>query len=314
MRVFVSAFAAALLLIAGPAFAEEGGTGHYLPGSMASFLDASPTSGSYGLKLNAVYYDGSLGRDPITISGLTLQDVKAESYALGLVGFWSPKLDLPEQWSYATAVAVPYVWVDVEGEVTAGGLQGRKSDSINGFGDIMFFPAMVTYAVSPDFKVDGRLGIYAPTGRYEVGRLANTGKNYWSFEPAFGLYYFGKENGIEATWIGAVVFNTENEDTDYHSGTQLHMEGALAQHFPLLGGFAGVGATAFWYDQITDDNGSGAVLGAFKARTMGIGPNLSWAGKLGPCELVSEVKWLPELKTRNRLEGDYIWMKLVLKF
>ena len=91
-------------------------------------------------------------------------------------------MGLPEQWSYATVVAVLYVWVDVEGTVTAGGLQGRKSDSIDGFGDILFFPAMATYAVSPDFKVDGRLGIYAPTGRYEVGRLANTGKNYWSFE------------------------------------------------------------------------------------------------------------------------------------
>jgi hypothetical protein len=314
VRVSFPAFAAALLLIVPSAYAEEGGTGHYLPGSMASFLDATPTSGSYGLKLNAVYYDGSLGRDPITFAGLTLQDVKAESYALGLVGFWSPKLDLPEQWSYATAVAVPYVWVEVEGTVSAGGLQGRKSDSINGFGDILLFPLMLTYAVSPDFKVDGRLGIYAPTGRYKVGRLANTGKNYWTFEPALGLYYFGKENGIEATLIGAVDLNTKNEDTEYQSGTQLHVEGALAQHFPLLGGFAGVGATAFWYDQITDDSGSGAVLGGFQARTTGVGPAISWAGKLGSCEIVSEVKWLPELETRNRLEGDYFWMKLVAKF
>ena len=93
------------------------------------------------------------------------------------------------------------------------------------------------------------------------------------------------------------------------------MEGVLAQHFPLLGGFAGVGATAFWYDQITDDSLEAApYLEHSMLARWASGRTFRGLGKLGPCEVVSEVKWLPELETRNRLEGDYLWMKLVLKF
>jgi len=40
---------------------------------------------------------------------------------------------------------------------------------------------------SVDMKYDVRLGIYAPTGEYEKGQLANAGRNYWTFEPACHL-------------------------------------------------------------------------------------------------------------------------------
>jgi hypothetical protein len=35
---------------------------------------------------------------------------------------------------------------------------------------------------------------------------------------------------------------------------------------------------------------------------------------LGQQNLVAELRWLPELETRNRLEGDYIWLKVVYQF
>lgn len=296
------------------AWAEEGGTGHYLPGSMSSFADASPTTGALGLKLNAVYYNGSFGLEPAPIAGVTAVDLKAESYAVGLVGFWSPKIGLPENWSYAVAVTVPYVWVNVSGQVTTGRGPGKRSDSIDGIGDVLVFPAMVTYSVTADLKLDGRLGIYAPTGRYEVGRLANTGKNYWTFEPTLGLYYFGKKNGIEASLLAGTDFNTKNNDTDYQSGTQFHAEGTLAQHVPLAGGVAGVGVTGFWYQQVTADRGAGATFGDFEARSSGVGPVASWAGKIGSVDAVVELKWLHELATQKRLEGDYAWLKVIVRF
>ena len=31
-------------------------------------------------------------------------------------------------------------------------------------------------------------------------------------------------------------------------------------------------------------------------------------------DVIAEVKWLHEMETRNRLEGDYIWFKLIFKF
>jgi hypothetical protein len=35
---------------------------------------------------------------------------------------------------------------------------------------------------------------------------------------------------------------------------------------------------------------------------------------MGERKLVLELKWLAELETKNRLQGDYIWLKLVYSF
>jgi hypothetical protein len=227
---------------------------------------------------------------------------------------WRPPLDLGARWSYAFSATVPFVSLDVTANVEAGATTVRRTSSLDGFGDIVLMPLMLNYNVSSNLNVNFRTGIYAPTGDYEVGRLANTGKNFWTFEPTLGLMYFGVNNGREASVFVGADFNTENPDTHYQSGTQFHVDGTLAQHFPLLGGLAGVGVNGFWYDQITGDSGSGATYGSFEARTTGVGPVLSYVFKLGKVDMIAEAKWLHELDTTKRLEGDIVWFKLVAKF
>ena len=126
--------------------------------------------------------------------------------------------------------------------------------------------------------------------------------------------YFGVNNGIEASVFFGADFNMENPDTNYKSGTQVHLDGTLAQHFPLFKGLAGVGVNGFWYEQVAGDSGAGATFGDFKARATGVGPVLSYAFKLGKVDMIAEAKWLHEFETRNRLEGDTVWFKLVAKF
>jgi hypothetical protein len=58
--------------------------------------------------------------------------------------------------------------------------------------------------------------------------------------------YFGQKNGIEVSVITGFDFNTDNPDTDYKSGQQVHVDGTLAQHFPLAGGLAGGGVSAYY--------------------------------------------------------------------
>lgn len=293
--------------------AEEGGTGHYLPGAIASFVDGTPSAPTFVTRLNGIYYDGSFG-GALPMAGLAPVNVDAQSYAAGLTLLWRPKLELAPGLSYALSTTVPYVWLDVKGDFTAGATTVRRSSSENGLGDIVLMPIMLNYTVSSNVHLDFRTGIYAPTGDYEVGRLANTGKNFWTIEPTVGFLYFGQKNGIEASVYAGADFNTENEDTHYQSGTQFHVDGTLAQHFPLFGGLAGVGVSGYWYDQLTGDSGSGATFGDFKGRTTGVGPALSYVCKVGGNDLITEIKWLHEVETRNRLEGDYLWLKVVLKF
>jgi hypothetical protein len=112
-----------------------------------------------------------------------------------------------------------------------------------------------------------------------------------------------------------MTFNTENNDTDYKSGSVVHVEASVQQLLPPGPGLIGLGANAFLYEQVTGDSGSGAVLGDFKGRSIGIGPVIDYILPLkNESLLVAEFKWLPELSTDNRLEGNYFWLKTAYKF
>ena len=162
---------------------------------------------------------------------------------------------------------IPYVWLEVSADVSANAITARRSSSVSGLGDIVLQPVLLNQNINPDFNINYRLTAYAPTGSYELGRLANTGKNFWTLEPTVGFMYFGQKNGREASVFVGADFNQENPDTHYKSGTQFHIDSTFAQHFPWQGGLAGVGLNLFYYEQVTDDSGAGATLGAFRGKT-----------------------------------------------
>ncbi len=295
--------------------AEEGGTGHYLPGSISSFVDGTPPDPAFVARFNGGYCNASLpGSLPLSGIRPAPLNVNAESFGGGLTLLWRPSFELAPGLSYAMNATIPYVSLTVDANVGIGPVTVRRSSSVSSLGDIVLMPLMLNYAVTEDFHVDFRTGIYAPTGDYEVGRLANSGKNFWTVEPTIGFLYFGKKNGIEASVYAGTDFNSENEDTHYKSGTQFHLDGTVAQHFHLLGGLTGVGVAGYWYTQVTGDSGSGATLGSFEGFSTGVGPVVSYACKLGGKDLVTEAKWLHDVETKKRLEGDYVWLRVVLKF
>lgn len=295
--------------------AEEGGSGHYLPGSIASFMDGISPTETLILRVNVLNYQGDVGLGRrLPIAGQTALNAEARSTGVGLTFFWRPEWGgIGERWSYAMSATIPLIVMNVSADVETDIGTVRRTDKASGLGDLILMPLMFNYNVNPDFNINMRLTFYAPTGSYEKGRLANTGKNFWSIEPLFGLMYFGQKNGIEASLLGGLTINQENRATDYKSGNQLHFDGTLAQHFPFMGGLASVGVTGFYYEQVTGDSGAGAKFGDFKAKTVGIGPSISYIKKLNGEELLTELKWLHETETENRLEGDTVFLKVMLK-
>jgi hypothetical protein len=306
----------AVALLSGPVHAEEGGTGHYLPGSMASFVDGVPAQETFIARYNFAFWDAEASaRRQIPIAGLLTAGADLTSYANGISLLWRPPFGgLGESWSYAMSATIPYVDVDISADILTPLGTVRRQDDISGIGDIVLMPLLLNQNLSPDFNINYRLGVYAPTGRYEVGRLANTGKNYWTIEPTVGFMYFGHDNGREASLFLGADYNFENPDTDYQSGLQAHLDGTLAQHFPLWGGLAGVGAAGYWYEQLEGDSGAGATLGDFKGRTAGFGPVLSYSTKVSGVDVIAELKWLHEFETKLRPNGDFVWLKFVAKF
>jgi hypothetical protein len=311
---------AIIILIQPCAYAEEGGGGHYMPGANASFIDALPGKPGLAVANFFNYYDASAntGRR-LPFGGLVTASLDATAYSDTIVALYQTPLQLLGG-HYSMGVGIPYVWMKVKGEARATGPQGQAithtvTDKASGIGDILLYPFMLGWTgLNGDLKYDVRLGIYAPTGEYEKGKLANVGKNYWTFEPAASISYMSSKTGLELTAFAGMDFNTKNTDTEYRSGTQFHLDLTVAQHLPLFGGIVGIGANGFYYQQISGDSGSGAILGDFKGRTLGIGPALSYVTKICGKDFAAEAKWLPEMDVSKRLKGDSIWFKLAMSF
>jgi len=316
-HVILFTFVTIAILVPLSTHAEEGGSGHYAPGGSASFIDTLP--GKPGLAIANFFnsYDGSARfSKQIPTAGLITGGLDATAYSDTIVALYETPLKLLGG-NYGVGLAIPFVWVKAKGEVTGpAGATFTVRDSASGIGDILFYPFMLGWVgLGGDLKSDVRLGIYAPTGDYDKGALANVGKNYWTFEPAVSLSYISSKIGLELTTFAGMDFNTENHATDYQTGTQFHLDVTVAEHLPLLGGVIGIGANGFYYQQVTGDSSPfDAYLGDFKGRTVGIGPVLSYITKVFGKNLAAEVKWLPELDVKNRLEGDYFWFKLGMAF
>jgi hypothetical protein len=302
--------------------AEQGGSAHYMPGAAASFIDAFPGKpGGIAVLNYFTYYDAEVAPSrQLPLGGFLAADIDATVYADTIAAIYQTPWEVLGG-GFAFGVAVPYVWLEVEAQaqrIGPGGVPGPvfdARDTANGVGDITIYPFMLGWTnLVPDLKLDTRLGIYAPTGDYEVGQLANVGKNYWTFEPGIMASWLSSKIGTEVSLYAGVDFNLENQDMDYTSGTSLHLDLTVAQHLPLLGGFVGLGANGFYYDQISGDSGSDALLGDFEGRTIGVGPVFSYVRQIGRTQLLAELKWLPELDTDKRMEGDYVWFKLGVLF
>lgn len=298
------------------AHAEEGGRGHYFPGLTASFIDILPGRPSFSyLNVFASYNGAASAIRQLPTGGLVSQNVGTTACADTSVFVYETSKKLFGG-SYAAAVYVPYFWLTVSASTQAGGVTVSRSDSDEGIGDIEILPLMVGWK-NGETKSGARLGVYAPTGAYERGRLANIGRNYWTFEPGFNVSRISRKTGQEFTAFVACDFNTVNHATDYLSGDIFHIDVTVAQHLPKFGGIAGVGANLFYYRQITADSGSGARLGSFESQTSGIGPVLSYVTKTGrnkTNDLATELKWLPETNVLNRTKGDFVWFKLALVY
>ena len=299
-----------------PASATEGGTTHIIPGSMATLADNAPAAGP-GIFVKPMYlnYSGSASAQIPTAAGLAA-NLEADSNTLALVGGYTFAGKVLGA-AYTVVAALPYTWLDISGNVQlpSGGAK-RIGNSVSGFGDITLIPAMLAWK-EPDspWQFNAVLPIYMPTGNYQVGRLGNTGLNYWTFDPIFGVVYSNAKSGFNALLNTGFAINTENPDTNYKSGNLLHFDGAIQQILPVGKGLMTLGAEGFYFQQVSCDSGSGATLGCFKGRTAGLGPVIGYIQPFSKTEsLVLEFKWLFEMDVKNRLDGDYIWLKAVYKF
>jgi len=307
----VATMLAALVAAPHVAIAGEGGVAHVMPGANATLLDLPPTAPGWFAKPMYINYQGDASAKIPTAAGI-VANTNADVNTFVLGGGYGFEEKVLGGATYGVAAFLPYSWIHVSGDTAA--LGGKQIDSkVDGVGDLTIVPVLLGWK-DGDLQYDFLMPIFAPTGSYELGRLGNPGLNYWTFDPTVGVSYNNAKSGLNAAVHVGYAMNTENSATSYKSGDYLTVDASVQQIFPLGSGFFNVGAEAWYFEQVTCDSGSGATLGCFKGRTSGIGPVLGYIQPIGESKLLVELKWLPELETKNRLNGDYLWLKMVYKF
>lgn len=220
----------------------------------------------------------------------------------------------------ATAIAPRIVWVS--SEQMAGGSPGLHaifpmvnldvniapgmSQTKSGLGDVVFGP-FVGWHHSQNLHTVAGLDIFAPTGAYKNGDLANIGRNYWAAQAVYGVSWIDP-NGINADAKVMYAFNQKNKDTDYKSGQELIVDYSLGWGFGN-GLTAGVGG--YLYQQTTDDKQFGATVADKKGRALSIGPSIKYDSGKG---WFLTAKYQADSNVRNRAEANAFWLKFVAPF
>ena len=102
--------------------------------------------------------------------------------------------------------------------------------------------------------------------------------NHWSADIGGGYTYLNPDTGREFSATAGVTYNFENPDTNYQSGIDAHLDWGLSQ---FVSEQTHVGLVGYFFYQLTGDSGSGAVLGDFKSRVNGVGPQVGHLFEMG---------------------------------
>ena len=296
-----------LAFIAFKAHAAEGGYSNYIPGTYGDFAAAVEPSTKFTLRNDLYYYQADSKRS--MRSGRLEADADLEFIMDFLTMLYKPDVEIFKA-HYAFGVFIPVVHADIESGIRIGDTVESQQDDIFGVGDISLVPAIFFWNHG-NFHFTLSEYIIAPTGRYDSDDLANTGLNYWTFDTDVAVNYLNPETGQDYSLTIGYNYNTENSDTDYQTGQELHIDFAINQF--LSESFA-IGIQGFYLKQITGDSGNGAILGDFKAEAAGIGPAVFWATKIKGQDVSFIGKWLHEYHAENRIEGDHVFFSFAMGF
>lgn len=288
--------------------AAEGAFSHYLPGANGDIFLAVPPEPGFLVANTFWYQTGNVGeavlegRVDLNLDIGNFLNLTALTYTFG-----QPILG----GRYTAGVLIPFGNVDLDATIR-GPLGGRFPTSESSFdlSDIALIPFQMNWASGPwSFKLSEV--IVAPTGGYSKSELVNLGRNYWSFDTIAAVTWFDPQKGTEVSIQPGLMLNTENSDTDYRTGTEFHLDFTLSQF--VSPSFA-LGIRGYYYQQITGDSGSGALLGDYKSGSFGAGPGFVWIPKFGDGQLTILGKWIHDFSAENRFESEYYTLTGSWKF
>lgn len=300
--------ASAGITIAPQAMATEGGVGRPITGmQIAPYAGVVPPTDDWIISLTSIYYEGSLGASKtIPIAGKITAGLNYNIVynIVNAVKTWGITAG---GWNFASSFGVPLQYTDVSS------FHGRlPDDHATQFADIFFTPVVAGYHLTKTDHIALSVQIYAPTGAYSSGRLANAGQNTWTFTPTIAFTHLIPSQGIELTLNYGLEFYTANDKTQYHNAPVSVLDLLALKRF--TNGW-GVGVVGGYIQQISEDSGGIAdVTGGAKGHSVGIGPMVTWSGKISKTPVSAALRWVNEFEASRRPKGNAVQLSISATF
>ena len=324
-RIGCAVTAAALLLCAEASRADQGGASFWFPGTYGSLVAVPQTP---GWSLGVVYYHYNVaasgnvaaskeiltGRLPSTVNVNLNLSLRGQADLVTLTpsyAFETPVLggqlsasissqygrNAPTIAGTLTALAGPIVMTRT----------GMLENSLTSYGDLVPNVELLwNHGVNNYMAyVTGNI----PVAGYNSMRLANIGIGYWAIDTGGGYTYLNPATGNEFSAVAGVTYNFKNPETQYRNGIDFHFDWG-ASH--LLSKQLFVGLAGYAYQQITDDSGQNPILGGFRSRVLGVGPQIGYTFPVGDMQGSLSLRAYGEFDAANRAHGWNTWLTFAI--
>ena len=291
------------------ALADEGGVSFWLPGTYGSLAAVPVVPGWSFSTFN--YYDSvtaSKGADFVRGGGIVAGVNSRIDFLFVNSAYVFATPVLGGQASLGMGALIGPSTTSAFGTLTGPGgnsISGSRSDSVFGVGDL--YP---TGSLRWNWGVNNVMTYLngdIPVGLYNSQQLANLGIGHGAVDAGGGYTYFDPQTGHEFSAVIGATYNLTNPSTQYKNGTDGHLDWGASQ---FLSASLQVGAVGYIYDQLTGDSGSGAKLGPFESRVIGIGPQIGYLFPVAGMQGYVNLKAYGEFDARNRPSGWNAWLTL----
>lgn len=295
--------------LASPAFAGEGGASYYLQGAYNDFAVAVGGPPGFYLRTDLLYQDAGIGIRPL--GGGVNAGVDQDVWTLMAKPAWVSDFKILGG-TFGMAAVIPYA-IDASASIrlTAGAFDAFREGDESGLADIWLVPVSLGWANGPH-NTAFALNVVVPVGKYDADKAINAGRNYWAIDPTVSYTYLDGQ-GWDISATAGVIINAENPDTDYRTGNEFHLDWLAGRH---LSETFGVGFVGYLHQQFTGDNGLTPPRAdeGFKGSGIGLGIAAMQTFKLGERDVTLIGKWIHDLETENRMDGDVVMVSTAFKF
>lgn len=294
---------AALLVCTGARCrAAEAGSGAYWPGFRNFMAGVVPPKPGLYLRNDVLGYTATAPR--VVLNGFPVKNADLTA----VLDIIEPEYVLPHKlWgaNHAIVITQAFPHADLSGAIIGPNLKVSGS----GFApaDTIVSPLFLGWQ-KKNLYYNSNLAIFVPTGDFNIHRVVNLSRNFWTFDLELGVTQFDPKVGWDFSGVLGYSINTQNAATHYRSGDVLHFDYAIGK---VLKNRLKPGLVGYAWVQVGPDRGAGAIFGSFKSQVYGIGPAVEFP--ISPNADLT-LRYYHEFGAVNHLEGDQAALSFRMSF